>query len=100
MDRELIAGSGPRPKAIDSIGEVLTEDEEAAKRRVEDTPAETWFALSKWAKQTDNLQSWERSLAFSLGRNASQGKPPSRKQANHGVRILDQAEDLGFRGAP
>lgn len=99
LANHLIVESGGRrhPTKIDSIGEVLTEDEEAAKTRVEEVPAETWFALAKWAKETDNLQSWERSLAFSLGRNASQGKPPSRKQANHGVRILDQAEKLGFR---
>lgn len=96
----LISDTGPRVKAADSIGEVLTDDEEAAKKRVEEVPADVWFALSKWAKQTDNLQGWERSLAFSLGRNASQGKPPSRKQANHGARVLEQAEKLGFQVMP
>lgn len=97
LQDSLIAATGARPKAIDSVGEFLTEEEEVAKRRVETISADTWYELSKWAKQTENLQGWERSLAFSLGRNASQGKPPSRKQANHGVRILDQAEKLGFR---
>lgn len=93
----LIDSSRPGPKVNDSIGEILTDEEEAAKRQVEEVPAETWFELSRWAKQTENLQSWERSLAFSLGRNASAGKSPSRKQANHGARILDQAQNLGFR---
>ena len=94
----LIIDTGPRPRAIDSIGEVLTAEEEAAKNLVEEVPAATWFELAKWAKQTENLQSWERSLAFTLGRNASSGKPPSRKQANHGARMLDTAQKLGFHG--
>jgi hypothetical protein len=93
----LIADTGPRPKRNESIAEILTDEEEAAKNRVEAVAAETWFELSKWAKQTENLQGWERSLAFSLGRNALAGKPPSRKQANQGVRILDAAQKLGFR---
>jgi len=29
-------------------------------------PAGTWFAVSNWAKETGNLQSWQRSLAYSL----------------------------------
>ena len=93
---QLITDTGPRPRAVDSIGEVLTAEEEAARALVEEVPAATWFELAKWAKQTDNLQSWERSLAFTLGRNASSGKPPSRKQANHGARILAAARKLGF----
>lgn len=97
LNGSLIASAATQPRDIDSIGEVLTDEEQMAKSRVEEISANTWFELSKWAKQTDNLQSWERSLAFSLGRNASQAKLPSRKQANHGARILDQAEKLGFR---
>lgn len=94
----LIEDSGPRRiTKIDSFDEVLTADEAVAKKLVEEVPAETWFELSKWAKQTENLQGWERSLAFSLGRNASQGKPPTRKQANHGARILSEAQRLGFQ---
>jgi hypothetical protein len=96
LEQDLIDGSGIRSTGTNSVAEVLTDDEEANKKRVEAVPAETWFELSKWAKQTENLQGWERSLAFSLGRNASQGKSPSRKQANHGARILDAAQRLGF----
>ena len=55
------------------------------------------MALSSWAKETGNLQSWERSLAFNLGKLARQGRTPSRKQATQGKRILDEARRLGFR---
>ena len=96
LEESLIDTSGIRSTGTNSVAEVLNDDEEANKNRVEAVPAETWFELSKWAKQTQNLQGWERSLAFSLGRNATVGKPPSRKQANHGIRILDEAQRLGF----
>jgi hypothetical protein len=59
--------------------------------------AETWFKISNWAKETDNLAPWQRSLAFSLGKLASRQKPPSPKQAAQGVKIFDEAQRLGFR---
>jgi hypothetical protein len=31
-------------------------------------PADVWFAVSKWAKDTRTLLPWQRSLAYSLGR--------------------------------
>lgn len=60
-------------------------------------PAETWFAISHWAKVTNNLQPWQRSLAYSLGRCANAGRPPSPKQAKQGAIILTESRRLGFR---
>ena len=31
----------------------------------------TWFALSKWAKETGNFESWQRSILFSVGKRVS-----------------------------
>ena len=56
-----------------------------------------WFALSNWAKQTGNLQPWQRKLAFDIGVRIKRGRPPSAKQAQYGARILAEAERLGFR---
>lgn len=58
--------------------------------------AETWFAVSHWAKETSTLQPWQRSLAYSLGRLAARGATPSVKQARHGVALLTEARRLGF----
>lgn len=55
-----------------------------------------WMSLAHWAKETDNLEPWQRSLAFSLGRVVGQGREPSRKQAIQGKRILEEAGRLGF----
>jgi len=60
-------------------------------------PAKSWFALAKWAKETGNLQPWQRSLAFSLGRLASNGSEPSIKQLQQGAKLFSEASRLGFR---
>ena len=59
--------------------------------------AETWFKLSAWAKQTNNLQPWQRGLSYSLGRLISRGATPSRKQAEQGLKIIEEASQLGFK---
>jgi hypothetical protein len=58
---------------------------------------ETWFALSVWARETDNLQPWQRGLAYSLGRIAARGGEPSAKQVKQGVVLIEEAMALGFR---
>ncbi|SEP19369.1 AIPR family protein [Nitrosovibrio sp. Nv6] len=66
--------------------------------RVSSIPAETWFSVAAWAKDTQTLQSWQRSLSFSLGKLARDGRRPSRKQALHGEGIIAAARALGFPG--
>jgi len=56
-----------------------------------------WFEIASWAKETDNLQGWQRSLSFSLGSLASQGRPPSIKQARQGLKLRAEALRLGFQ---
>lgn len=60
-------------------------------------PADTWFQISKWSKETDNLQPWQRSLAFSLGKLVSRSGNVSIKQAKHGAAILEEVRRLGFK---
>lgn len=60
-------------------------------------PAKIWYQLSTWAKETHNLQAWQRSLAASLGRGSQNGKMPSRKQAKQGLSTLEEAYRLGFK---
>lgn len=59
-------------------------------------PAGKWFEISKWAKETDNLQTWQRSLAFSMGKLLAGSRTPSRKQAVQADKILKEARVLGF----
>ena len=54
-------------------------------------PAETWFALSRWAKETKNFQPWQRSLLFSVGSLVGRGQKPSIKQATHAMKAYKAA---------
>lgn len=97
----------PLPEALQALAnggtelavagiDVPTADEEAEITWTRSVPADVWFGISAWAKKTDSLASWQRSIAFSLGRLASQERPPSRKQAAQGRRLHDEAIRLGF----
>jgi len=63
---------------------------------IEGIAGETWFALSKWTKETGNLQGWQRRLAYSLGKLVSEGGTPSPKQAVQGRILFTEAARLGF----
>lgn len=58
--------------------------------------AEAWLALSSWAKTTDNLQGWQRGIAFSVGKLMNNGSTPSCKQAQRALEAMEQAKQLGF----
>ncbi|MDD5791437.1 MAG: AIPR family protein, partial [Erysipelotrichaceae bacterium] len=82
----------PATYSIDS----LTDDEQQIINNAADVPSETWFALSKWAKETNNFQPWLRSMLFSVGSIVGRGKKPSIKQAKHAIKALEDARTKGF----
>lgn len=59
--------------------------------------AQVWFAISKWARQTNSLLPWQRSLAFSIGRLIGSGRTPTVKQAKQGSILLVESARQGFR---
>jgi AIPR protein len=98
LERQLLTSSrATRTRNESSMVETLTDEERAAMAAVLGVSAAAWFQLAAWAKQTDNLQAWQRGLSFSLGRLLSAGKEPSRKQAIQAERILAEARRLGFQ---
>ena len=70
---------------------------EADTALVESPGSDWWFALAHWAAETDNLQGWERKLAFSIGRILAAHRRLSPKQAHQGARVLGEASDAGFK---
>jgi len=58
---------------------------------------ETWFNLSHWAKETGNLQSWQRKIAHSMGNLVTRKKEPSIKQSIQAHIIIEEAHRLGFK---
>ncbi|MBU3188331.1 AIPR family protein [Clostridium bowmanii] len=80
-------------KSINSV----TEDEISLIQEVNQIPAETWFSLSRWAKETNNFQTWQRSLAFSIGTILGRNKVPTYKQANQAIKVYMEAKTKGFK---
>lgn len=76
--------------------EAPTETEQAEVHWVATIPAETWFGIAKWAKETGTLAPWQRSISFSLGKLVASGRAASRKQAAQGKKIHEEAVRLGF----
>lgn len=79
-----------------AIGLAADDEDIAARGRVEEYGSQAWFQLSSWAKETDNLQGWQRGIAFSVGRLLAADKTPSAKQVTQANKILDEASRLGF----
>lgn len=96
---ELVTRDGARTaEGAHVFEEQVNEAESEIVAKVAAVEAQTWFDIAAWAKDTQSLQSWQRSISFTLGKQASNGKPPTRKQAVQGERILEEARALGFRG--
>lgn len=97
LKKELLETSSESIKSlpINSI-EALTEDDQKLIDHAAMISAETWFALSRWAKETNNFQPWLRSMLFSVGTLVGRGRKPSIKQAKHALNALKKAKEKGF----
>lgn len=73
-----------------------TDEEKKLIDRITAIPADVWLSISKWAKDTNNLQSWQRSISFSVGTLIGRGKRPSVKQARQAEIIYNAAKEKGF----
>jgi hypothetical protein len=72
-------------------------DEEIAGRKfISAMGSLVWFDLASWAKQTNNLQAWQRGLAGSIGSYLAKDRSLSGKQVLQGVKIALEASRLGF----
>lgn len=97
LSRQLISTARPNMVSESNKGvAAATEVEDQKIDEVKQVTAETWFALSRWAKETNNFQTWQRSLLFSIGTVVGRGKTPTYKQANQGLKVLKEAKEKGF----
>ncbi len=98
LQSELLSVAKPTAVSIQTASSInaITAEEQKLIDEVADIPAETWFALSRWAKETKNFQPWQRSLLFSVGTLVGRGQKPSVKQANHALKAYKEAQKKGF----
>ena len=66
MAELLPIGAARTPGRKAGVDIVTTEDEEGI-QKVEGRGSDWWLMLSAWAKQTNNLHGWQRSIAYSIG---------------------------------
>lgn len=55
-----------------------------------------WGELSGWAGVTGNFQSWQRQLAYNMGKIIRRGQTPTVKQAKQARIIYTKAIEMGF----
>lgn len=97
LKRELIdiGAQATRKEAVNSIYS-SNEEEQKLIDQATAIKGSTWFALSKWAKETGNFESWQRSILFSVGKRVSNGQPISFKQARQAMIVYEEAIRKGF----
>lgn len=100
--KELISVEKSAPVVSNAKKEAVSEMNTATKEETEviekvmKISAKTWYALSKWAKETNNYQGWQRSLVFSVGQLIARGKTPSYKQSVQAFKVYEDAINKGF----
>jgi hypothetical protein len=89
------------PSAIAARGRhaAQTKSESAAKLiiTIASIPGDVWFAVERWAKETHNLEPWQRRVASDVGKSLISGKEISYRQAVDAEQIMIEAQQLGFR---
>ena len=75
----------------------MSDTQKEAVDRVMGCGSDKLWALATWAKETDNLQPWQRGIIASVAKLVSSSKPPSGKQAIQTMKALVEAEERGFR---
>jgi len=60
-------------------------------------PADDWFAVAAWAKDTKNLEPWQWRVAAEVGKYLKNGWDLTIHQAEQAERLMAEAQRLGFR---
>jgi hypothetical protein len=89
--RTAIAG----PQSSSSLP--ASEEEIAGRELIGTLGSNVWFDIASWAKETANLQPWQRSLSFSIGSYLANDRQLSAKQIAQGVKIVERVAELGFK---
>ena len=64
--------------------------------QVMEVGAEFLWALATWARETDNLQTWQRGIIGSVAGRLQRGREPSERQARQTVIAMEAAREQGF----
>lgn len=76
---------------------VINDEQSEAKDRAEKISGEIFLEISAWAKETENLQPYQRGILYSVGSRIKREQDISGKQAVQVMKAYDEAIDLGFK---
>ena len=95
---ELISVARPMATTSSPMNSInsVTKVEKALIDEALSVPSTTWFALSRWAKETGNFQPWQRSILFQVGTIVGRNQRPSYKQSNQALKAYKEALNKGF----
>ncbi|WP_203550108.1 hypothetical protein [Actinospica acidiphila] len=74
--------------------------DEGASEAVALITADEWFAIERWAKETRNLEPWQRQLAQFVGRRLELEQEVPETQAVQALHARTEALRLGFTPHP
>lgn len=77
-----------------------TGTEEGASEEVALIPVDEWYAMEQWAKETRNLEPWQRQLVQYVGRRLELGQEVPEAQALQALHARNEAVALGFNPGP
>ncbi|NED87578.1 abortive phage resistance protein [Streptomyces sp. SID11233] len=77
-----------------------TGDEAGAREEVALVPADEWYAIEGWAKETRVLEPWQRQLAHFVGKRLELGDEVPEAQAVQALHTRNEALRLGFTPDP
>ena len=60
---------------------------------VQSIPKDVWFRLSRWTREHNLYQGWERKILYNIGLYL---QTVTEKQAEHGKRMITEAVQKGF----
>lgn len=96
ISRIPIPHGSPRAGRPSEIKAIVSESEQVDIKEMAAIPADYWFALSKWAKETDQFNGMTRKFIYGMGSIKNRGAEPSIKQANWAKKIRKEATEKGF----
>lgn len=74
----------------------LNDSERIEIEKVKSIDSAIWFSMARWAKETNNFQTWQRSLIFTVGTLIGRDKDPSYKQAHQALKVYEESIEKGF----
>ncbi len=82
---------------LDEMVAAGDEKSEKARGEVALVTPEEWYAIERWAKETRNLEPWQRQLVYSVGRKLELGQGVPVTQVTQALHVRNEAHRLGFR---